>query len=523
MNRSMMFLAAGALVLTAATGCVDRAAQDQGKKTAKLLGNPVRVVKTVPVGTTTLQETLEITGDVTAGQDSTVGARTSGRITAVYVKDGDPVTAGQLIATLDPTQARAQLGQAQAQVSTALAAANQALAQQRSAQASLQQAIRNARTKPDQSTAQVRQAQAQLRSARAQLQKALTGARPEERRQAEANVASARTNLETQEKELRRVETLVREGAIAGNRLDQQRNATENARTQYQNAQEALNLIRNGTRTEDIEVARAAVRQAEEGVASAQANKELDPLLQDQVEAARAQVAATRAQYESAQAQLQSARSQVAIAQETLSDTQIRAPFSGRIAGRPEQAGTIAGNQTAIARIIGGAGVYFTGQLPSTEVSRVRAGMPVKVTVDGLSGRTFAGSVVAVAPLGQSVGRLFDVRIQLPSAPEIRPGMFVRGTIITRTIPNAVVVPATAIVSRNQEQYVFVMENGRAKRLTVTTGLEQGEMLQVTGVPVGARVVVAGQQTLTENAQITEDAPKGAASGTGRGGAEPRP
>ena len=219
MNRSLMFLAAGALVLSAATGCVDRAAQEQGKKTAKVLNDKVRPVTTQPAVATSLRETLEVTGDIVAGEDTTVGAKQSGRIIAVYVKDGDKVTSGQLLATLDATQAQAQLNQAQSLIGSAIAAANQALAQERSALAALQQAERNARTKPSQSTAQVRQAEASLRSSRAQLQKALAGARPEERRQAESNVSSAKTNLDSQEKEMRRIETLVKEGALAGNRV----------------------------------------------------------------------------------------------------------------------------------------------------------------------------------------------------------------------------------------------------------------------------------------------------------------
>jgi HlyD family secretion protein len=518
-----MFLAAGALVMGAATGCVDRAAQEQGKRTAQVLNDPVRPVKTATPKTTTLTETLEVTGDVTAGEDTSVAAKQSGRLTAVFVKDGDTVSTGQLIATQDATQAQAQLNQAQAQVGTALAAANQALAQRRQAESGLQQAIRNARSKPGQSTAAVRQAEASLRSARAQLQKALAGARPEERRQAEANVASAKANLDTAEKELQRVETLVREGAIAGNRLDQQRATTAAARTQYQNAVEALNLIQNGTRSEDIEVARAAVRQAEEGVASARSAKELDPLLQDAVETARAQVQAAIAQYESAQAQVRSAQAQVAIARETITDTQIRAPFSGKVAGRPVQVGTIAGPQTTIARIIGGSGIYFTGQLPSTEVSRVRQGMPVQVTVDALPGKQYSGTVAAVSALGQSIGRLFDVRIQLNATDAaLRPGMFARGVITVRTIPNATVLPRTAIVERDGGKFVFLMDGDQAKRVPVTTGLEKGTEVQVTGIPEGSKVIVAGQQSLIEGAKIRED--KAPENGAGeKGGTESRP
>jgi RND family efflux transporter MFP subunit len=506
MNRTLLSIAAGLLVF-AGTGCVDRAAQEQGRRTAEVLGDPVRPIRTETVATRELVQTLEITGDVTATQDTTVGAKSPGRIVSVYVKDGDTVAEGQLLATLDQVQARAQLSQAQAQVGNAIAGQSSAIAQLRQAQSQLVQAGRNAQAKPTQSAAAVRQAQAQVQSARAQLEKALAGARPEERRQAEATVASARTNLDTQEAELARVEKLVREGAIAANRLDQQRAATANARSQFQNAQEALRLIQNGTRDEDIAVARAAVRQAEEALATARSNKALDPLLQDQVDAARAAVEAARAQVASARAQVDSAQAQVKIAQEALADTEIRAPFAGKISGRPEQPGTIAGAQTVIARIVGGQGIYFSGQLPSSEVVRVQPGMPVDVTVSSVPGRTFQGQITAIAPLGSSVARLFDVRIALPSDPAIRPGMYAGGRVTLNRVPEATVVPERAIVRRDGKAYVFVDDNGKAKRVAVTTGLVDGEYVQVSGIEPGAKVVVEGQTTLTEGAQVKEDAP----------------
>jgi RND family efflux transporter MFP subunit len=479
---------AGVLVL-GGTGCVNRQAQEQAKKTAALLGDPVRVVTVQPISTTTLTETLTITGDVTAGEDASVGAKAPGRVVAVYVKDGDAVAANQLIAQLDTTSLYAQLQQAQAQVGSAMASSNQA-------RASLAQALRNASVGPSKTTSGVRQAQAQLKVAQAQLQKALNGARPEERRQAESNVAAAKTAFDTANKELDRIETLVREGAIAGNRLDQQRNAVATARSQYENAQQALNIIRNGTRSEDVEAAREQVRQAQESVRTAQAQKELDPLLRDQVDAARAQLEATRSQVQSAQAQ-------VKIAQQAISDAQVRAPFSGKILGRPIQPGTVVGSGTPVARIIGGQGIYFSGDLPSSEVSRVRQGMPVTVVVDALPGKTYHGTVAAVSAQGESVGRLFNVRIQLSDGyGEVKPGMFARGEIQIRVVPEATVVPQGAVVRRGDDSFVFVIQGDKAQRLPVTTGLQRGDVIQVSGVPTNAVVIVRGQETLTPGAKV---------------------
>jgi RND family efflux transporter MFP subunit len=482
MKRPLLLIAAGVLAL-AATGCVNRTAQAQAKETAKLLADPVRVVQAQPVSTATLVETVEITGDVTAGEDTNVGAKQPGKVVSVFVKDGDNVTAGQLLAQLETETLSAQLQQAQSQVNQALAASNQA-------RASLAQAIRNQSVGPTKTSSAVRQAQAQLRGAQANLKKAVAGARPEERRQAESNVAATRTALETQEKELQRVETLVREGALAANRLDQQRNAVAAARASFENATQTLGILRSGTRSEDISAAREQVRQAQEAVRTAEAQKELDPLLRDQVDGARAQL-------QSAQAQVQTAQAQVAIAQRALADAQIRAPFSGKVVGRPIQPGTIAGAGTTIVRIVGGSGVYFNGELPSNQITRVRSGLPVTVTISALGNRTFQGSVAAVSAVAASVARQFDVRVQMNSGlNEIRPGMFARGLVQVRTIPNATVVPTGAIVQEGDDAFVFIVQNEKAERLPVQTGIANGNVIQVSGVPLGATVVTQGQGSL---------------------------
>lgn len=489
MKRWIFVTTAGAAVL-AMTGCqVDRGAQDQAKRTEEMVMDQTPVVDVQAVRTETVTEELEITGDIVTGADVAIGAKQPGRISSVYVKEGQAVKGGQLIATLDTSQLYAQLRQAQSQVSSASAAMSSATAQ-------LAQARRNASAGPAKSSSAVRSAEAQLRSAKAQLQKAQAGARPQEIRQAETNVASTRSNLTTQEKELERIEVLVREGALPGNRLDQQRNLVNTARAQYESAVQALDLAREGARPEDVSSAEEAVRQAQEAVAAAKVQKDLDPLLQDQVRAAEAQVEAARSQVEGA-------RAGVAVIQQSIEDMQIRAPFAGKIVGQPAQPGTIAGAGTNIARLVGGAGAYFSGQVPASDIDKVTQGMPVEIRIDGLDGKMFIGSVASVAPLGESVGRLFSVVVTLggPSS-EVRPGMFARGTVRLRTIQNATMVPSNAVVTRGETKVVYLLDGDTAREAKVTTGVQRDSWVQVTGVPIESKIVVDGQTKLRDGVKV---------------------
>lgn len=498
MNKPRSIIVAGFAALVA-TGCVNREAQQQAKQTAAIVQDPVKVVSVQPVGTQAVSETLEISGQMVTADDVQIGAKQSGRLAGVLVRDGDSVYAGQLLAFTDSSQANAQF--------------RQALGQLASAQSQLSQAINNATIAPTKSRAAVRQAEAavrvakeQLRSAEANLKKVLAGARSEERAQAKANVEAAKASLDQAQKNLNRITTLVAEGALPQSQLDTAQAQYANALTAYENALQVQAMQVNGARPEDIEIARTAVAtaqqtvaQAEEGVRAARANQRLDVLLNDAVRTAQAQVSAAQAQ--------------VDVARVAVSDTQIRSPFSGRVSGRPLQTGTVVSPGMTIVRVVGGQGSYFEGQVPESGVRFVTVGKPVKVSVDALPGQVFNGAVLAVSPAGSEVGRQFTVRISVGGQTGgLRPGMFAKGVVDLRTVPNAMVVPSTAVVRRDNKDVVFLMIDGKAKQTPVTKGIEQGSIVEVVGLKIGDPVIVQGQTDLDEGAKVKLPEPKASPS-----------
>jgi HlyD family secretion protein len=274
-------LAAMALVALTVTGCVNRDEQKTAKETAKIVSDPLIAVSVQSAQTRPLSESVEVTGSIDVGDTTAVGARISGRIVSVFVQEGSVVKEGQILAVQDTSQLQTQL--------------SQALANLRSAEAQLQQQIKNASMTPDRTSAQIRTAEAALRQARVNLQKAINGPRGQEIEQAEATLRSADENLKTQKLELERVQKLVSEGAVAANRLDSQRNQVAAAQAQFDGAKQSVNLLREGTRKEDIQALREAVSQAESSVRSSKVQRDLDSLLLDQVRSSKAQVDAARA------------------------------------------------------------------------------------------------------------------------------------------------------------------------------------------------------------------------------------
>lgn len=464
------------VVGTGLTGCkVDRVAQKEAAETAKIVNDPVRDVSTSSVEVKNVSEFLEVNGEIATSTDSQVSATTGGKIVSVFVREGDLVSAGQIVAQLDTENLQQQAAQARASLA--------------SARAQYSQASSNAQLAPGRTSAAVKQAEAALRSAKSQLQKALNGARDEDRDQANNNLRAAKSNLDTSKKQLDRVRTLVKEGALPESQLDTAKNAYEAALAQYENALVAVSVTKNASRPEDIESAKENVRQAEQALESAKTTKNLDVILKDQVEAAKAQI--------------KSAEAQVQVAEKNLRESAVRAPFAGRIYGRPLQAGSVIAPGTPVVRIVSGNGIYFEGQLPSDKLGSIGVGTQVSIKVDSLGDRAFSGKIAAVSPQGESIGRMFNIRVLFDEVSEaLRPGMFARGSVTVREVKGASMIPLSAVIERDGKSFVMVANGDKSKRVDVTTGIRSGEMVEVTGLATDAKVISQGQDALVDGSKI---------------------
>jgi len=479
------WFAALAAVLLASTGCVDRKAQEQSKETLKVVSDPAIAVTVGNATTRDVPYILNLTGALKTSGDVQVAAKASGRIQAVFVKEGDQVRAGQLIARLEGMEAQARLSQAQASAAAS--------------RAQLDSSETEAKSAPSRTTAAVRAAQARVASAQEQLARLKNGSRTAERSQAKNNVDRAKNDLDYAQTQLDRTQRLFDQGASSKSDLELAQNRRDQARTAYQNAVEQFSLIQDSARPEDIAVAEQAIRQAQEDLRTTQANKQLDPQFQQRVDVARAN--------------LRSALDQVRLAQQAVDDLRVVAPTSGRVTGSPLQAGTVVSPGQAISRIVNLGGVYYNAEVSESNVAKVREGQSVKVKIDALPNLSLDGHVTSVESVASTVGRLYSVRIDLDQKPvQLRSGMFAQGEALVGNNPGAVVVPSSAIVTEADKTFVFVVQsNSKVKKTPVTVTGTVDSVTAVTGVNSGDRVVVKGQNLLGDGTLVkVQDQPKGA-------------
>ena len=145
-------------------------------------------------------------------------------------------------------------------------------------------------------------------------------------------------------------------------------------------------------------------------------------------------------------------------------------------------------------------------RIPETKIFSVKPGMPVFLKFDALPGEEFQGKVARIDPFVDPATRSSAVEIELNNEAignRLRPGMFGQASLVEREFKDAVLVPESALHSSDKGAYVFVEENGIAKLRNVSTGLRQGNTVQITGgLKPGEKIIVFGGSNLKDGEKV---------------------
>ncbi len=518
-GRFVIFAVSSAITLSVLAGCGQKTtqadAQKAKKETAAKAAPPV-VTQSVKVGD--VSQTVLVTGSLVALQDVSLSAKQGGRLAKVLVRQGEPVSAGQVLARIDATDLEAQVRSNEASVASAQAKLAQAEAAYGQQLKTTETAITSARATYQQqvatSSAQVRSAEAALASARASQSTVREGARPEERTQTQAILTSAQANLKKAESDLSRYEKLHAAGAVSDAEIDQYHNARDVAQANLNSARAAVELQQKGSRRQEVEQSTQQVRQAEEALRQARAAQATNAVRKADLDTAlaqRAQNAVKRADVRAARASVQEARNALTIARQAVADTVVRAPIAGRISARSGEPGQIVKSDTVLLHVIALDSVYFEPSVPNTALGSVKVGQQVMVQVDTYPGRKLQGTVSRIYPEGSSTTRSFPIRVTLPNSNgALRPQMFAQGQITTSAHRNVVLAPREALVTdaASGKNVVFTVENGVAHKRGITPGYPSpdGGWVEVSGLSRDAQVITMGQRSLKDGQNVSASA-----------------
>jgi membrane fusion protein (multidrug efflux system) len=114
-----------------------------------------------------------------------------------------------------------------------------------------------------------------------------------------------------------------------------------------------------------------------------------------------------------------------------------------------------------------------------------------------------AGRVTNVAPSGDAKARKFIAEIAPDRVDTLLPGMFVKVAVDVQEHQNVVAVPSTALTTRGDKTFVFVVQDNVAHQTPVETGLSNATLTEVgASVSAGANVVVQGLEGLNDGDHV---------------------
>jgi HlyD family secretion protein len=319
--------------------------------------------------------------------------------------------------------------------------------------------------------AAVERAEAALAAVRARLAELEAGSRPEEIERAEAAVEEARSNVANAVIELERFERLHADGAVARQALDAARNRHEVALAQQAIAEKTYQLSRLGPRQEQIDQARAQVREAEAALKAAQVD---------------------------------------------LDSTFIRAPIGGTILERLVEPGEIVtisfiGGRGAKSAVLSLANLQMLDvevDVSQNEIGKVRLNQPASIVADAFPDRTYRGQVTEMAPEANRQKATLQVKVRIADPDGvIRPEMNAKVTFLEppsgKGGPAKVFAPKEAIFTREGQSFVYVLNQGKATARAVKVGAEADGRVEVPeGLAGDESVVVRGVEVLQDGQRV---------------------
>ena len=186
-----------------------------------------------------------------------------------------------------------------------------------------------------------------------------------------------------------------------------------------------------------------------------------------------------------------------------LEKTEIRAPFSGKIGLKNISEGAYVAPGTSIVTIVQSNPVKIDFAVPEKYSLNIKNGNIVKFSLDG-DPSTYHAKVIAIDPKVDENLRTLRVRaIASNPAGRFVPGMFVKIMADLEANKTAMMIPTEAIVPILKGKKVYVVKNGKAQEVMVTTGVRTDTKIQVIeGLQPGDSLITSGIIALKPNAAV---------------------
>jgi HlyD family secretion protein len=289
--------------------------------------------------------------------------------------------------------------------------------------------------------------QGSYHQAEAAYQIETSSALPEEWQKAEYDLKAAKEGYDAQQKIYDSRKKLFEEGALPRKDYDQSLVALTQARSQYEIASMHMVALQSAGKKQ-------------------------------QLKSAEGQLTSAKGKYEGAAAQL--------------AYSEIRSPIDGVVTDRPTYPGETPPPGMPLLTVMDTSSVIAKAHIPQDQAAQLKPGDAATMTAPG--NIEVSGKVTLVSPALDANSTTVEIWVEAPNVDgRLRPGSSVTLKMVARTLNDAVVVPASAVLKPPKGgNAVMVIQDGKAVHTDVETGLREGDLVQITKGLNGGETIVAG-------------------------------
>lgn len=182
----------------------------------------------------------------------------------------------------------------------------------------------------------------------------------------------------------------------------------------------------------------------------------------------------------------------------------VDSPLTGVVGRIYVDIGSNVSPEIPIALVVNMDKVKVTLDIPEKYLSKISLGKAARVNVDAYPGEEFSGKISKISPVLNPQTRSAPIEISIENTDyRLKSGMFARINLILEEYKNVPVILKEAVMGKEPNLYVYVVENQKAILRNVVLGIRQGPYFHVKeGLKESENIVIMGQQLLYDNAVV---------------------
>lgn len=307
--------------------------------------------------------------------------------------------------------------------------------------------------------AQLQQAQAGMDVASANLERVSDSGFVQQLLQAEQLVGKLQIQYNTTKDSYDRTQTLYSAQAVTKKDLDDAKAQYDAITIDLKNAQDNLELLKSKSGPEATKAAEASVEQAQAGV----------NIIQNQI-----------------------------------NDATITAPVSGVVSEKAVEVGELASAQSGSVTLIDYSSLSAEINVPDKMLSQIKVGQSVPVIINALPDAKINGVIENISPNTSTKNNFYVVKVTIDNSnDDIKAGMFAKISLPAEKKDNILMVPNETIKMENGVNYLYTVDNGEVKKISVEPGISDEKFTEVTGdIQEGLDIITEGQNLLSDGEKV---------------------